>query len=116
MPTNRTPIARNPLVPITPRALEAFGHMKRLARMCTCPPPRYPDYVEDCDACQQWWEWHSVLREEVKAPPWEWPVVVEPDDDDDDGNDSDDPHFAWRRVVRQRYRILDAALRASKSD
>ena len=116
MPTNRTPIDRGARMPVTPRALEAFGHLKRLARKCTCLPYGDPNY-ERCDACRLWLQWHRVLSHEVRAKIWEFPCVVEPDDDGDGdaGNGSYNPGAFWARRARDRYRVLDAALRAAAS-
>jgi hypothetical protein len=113
MPTNRTPIDRGLHVPITPAALEAFWNMKRLARACTCD---LDPACEKCDACREWSEWHHLLRSEVRARIWEFPCVIEPEDDVDDhaGNGSEKPGAVWARLARERYRILDAALRAAR--
>jgi hypothetical protein len=97
-------------MPVTPLALKAFARMRQLARECTCDPTS-----ERCGACREWQEWHRTLRTETKAKIWEYPCVIEPDDDNDDhkGNGRDNPAAVWERRARQRWRILDAALRAA---
>ena len=104
MVTNRTPIDRDIHIPITPRALEAFGHMQQLKHQCSCLPDAFTD--TRCDACQEWWKWHLVLSDEVQAKPWEFPCILEPND-----NNHHDPATMWDRRAQQRYRIFDDTLR-----
>ena len=104
-------------MPITRRALEAFGHMKRLEYECTCPPRDPANYTfERCTACEKWWEWHLVLSDETQCKPWEFPCVIEPSDNDHDSDGHDDPATKWERRARQRYRILDEALHATAAE
>jgi hypothetical protein len=99
-------------VPITRLALETFARMQRLEYECTCPPrdPGSHDY-ERCPACTEYWKLHNILSDEVQAKVWEFPCVVAPSDDDHDGNGRDNPALKWVRLARQRYVILNEALR-----
>ena len=60
---------RPPRAKITPEALEAFRTMQRLERRCTCE-----DDDGECPACQEWWQQHSILHDELRLKPWQWPA------------------------------------------
>ena len=44
---------------ITDRALDLFDDMEALEKCCRCSPDSISD---QCDACEKWWDQHSVLR------------------------------------------------------
>jgi hypothetical protein len=70
--TRRVPLARRPTVQITPRAIELYEAMGRLR--CTCPSPK-PPTREPCSGCRRWYDLHGELDEELRLPPWYWPIV-----------------------------------------
>jgi hypothetical protein len=48
---------------------------------CTCPPRDWKgEYWRrtPCDGCEQWWELHSALHDELRLSPWHWPVYEDP--------------------------------------
>jgi hypothetical protein len=83
MSTKRTPINRPPRGNrFTPAALAAFREMQRLADACTCAPVNWDGEHwdrEQCKACEQWWQQHSILVDELRLKPWQWPAVESPD-------------------------------------
>ena len=99
MPTNRIPLRRAVQIHVTPAAVEAFRRLLELDAQCTCPPPAYPNQHEDCPACEQWWERHDIIAQEMGARPWEAPCVIEPGEDGQD--DTSDP---LRRALQVRMR------------
>jgi hypothetical protein len=70
--TRRTPLARHSAVQITPRAIELYEAMGRLR--CTCPSPR-PPTQGPCRGCARWYDLHDLLDDELRLPPWYWPIV-----------------------------------------
>ena len=83
MSTKRTPIGRPPSGrQFSPKALAAFREMRKLEEQCTCPPRdwggKYWEF-ERCEACKEWWRQHSLLHDELRLEPWEWPAVEHPD-------------------------------------
>jgi hypothetical protein len=75
MTSKRTPINRPPRPTVTFAALEAFRKMQRLERRCTCD-----DDHRECPACEKWWQQHSILHDELRLKPWQWPAYQYPDD------------------------------------
>ena len=57
--------------------------MRRLENQCTCPDDA-EKYFETCPACEEWWQQNSVLVDELKLKPWEFPAVEKPDDEGPD--------------------------------
>jgi hypothetical protein len=93
MPTKRTPIHRPPRNSITPAALEAFRKMQRLEKKCTCEEPDWDGEYwkrEQCPACTQWWEQHSILWRELRLKSWQWPAYERPEDAESPSNDKAD--------------------------
>jgi hypothetical protein len=92
MPRNRTPISRPQRVRFSTTALAAFRRMK--------------DQPEDSDE----WRWcHSVLLEELKMRPWQFPCVRRPDPA---STSIPDPHEPWSDAHAEAlYRELAAALK-----
>jgi hypothetical protein len=69
--TRRVPLARRPTVQLTSRALDLYETMGRLR--CTCAPPS--PTREPCSGCRRWYDLHGELDEELRLPPWYWPIV-----------------------------------------
>src|SRR5262245_39980954 len=70
MTTERTPINRRRRGEVTLAALEAFRKMqRRLERRCTCD-----DDHRECRACEEWWQQQSILHDELRLKPWQWPA------------------------------------------
>jgi hypothetical protein len=115
MPTTRTPIGRGPSKPkITPAAIAAFKRMQKLEAACTCKPIDWEGKYwerEECKACEQWWEEHSILFHELKLPPWEWPAIERPDacSPYPKGSRADQ---SWKSdlAAQVRYRALEQAV------
>jgi hypothetical protein len=119
MTTTRTPIGRTPrAAQITPKAIEAFRKMKRLETKCTCAPidwgGKYWEHQE-CHACEQWWQQHSILCDELNLRPWERPAVETP------GAVTPYPEgshaaLVWRAdlAAQERYRALERAAAEEK--
>jgi len=103
MTTKRTPIKR-PLRPrdFTPASLGAFRKMRWLERRCQCH--LWKD-DEICPACHRWWAAHSILYDELRCRPWEWPCVENPDEP---------PGWKSDLEAQTRYVALVAALAAAK--
>ena len=80
MTTKRTPVRPSGRIKITPAAVAAFREMQKLR--CTCPPidwaGKYWERPEECAACKKWWEQHSILHDELKLEPWDWPAYEHP--------------------------------------
>jgi hypothetical protein len=70
--TRRTPLARAPGMQITPRAIDLYVAMGKLR--CTCPSPT-PPTQGPCPGCERWYDLHGELDEELRLPPWYWPIV-----------------------------------------
>jgi hypothetical protein len=80
--TKRTPIQRKSRERITPRAVQAFGEMKAARAKCTCEPADWEGEYwkhKECRACEEWWDHHFVLWQEVGADLWQWPCIRDPD-------------------------------------
>src|SRR6516225_7698800 len=79
MSTTRRPISRPLRVGITPKALDAFRKMVDVEDKCTCPPidweGKYWKRPPNCQACETWWQQNSILCDELRLKPWEWPAV-----------------------------------------
>jgi hypothetical protein len=47
--------------------------MQKLEARCTGPPlnsdERYFEH-EQCKACEQWWQQHAILVDELRLKPW----------------------------------------------
>jgi hypothetical protein len=81
MSTKRTPLARPMRHTISDAALQAFRHMRRLERQCTCPPRDWDGEYwkhEHCKARAEWWEQHSILHNALQLRPWQWPAIENP--------------------------------------
>jgi hypothetical protein len=102
MPTKRTPINRPLRTKVTPEALAAFRTMQRLERRCTCK-----DDNNDCPACVQWGEQHSILHSELQLKPWQWPAYEHPDDAELPSPEHGDPGGP-----AARYRMLKQAVKS----
>ena len=80
--TKRTPIARQPSLQVTPRAIELFEAMDRAQRRRNAA-----DCIDDdsgsgsgyckqaCAHCEEWWRLYEGLRHELHLKPWQWPVI-----------------------------------------
>jgi hypothetical protein len=119
--TKRVPIARQPSLQITPKAIELFEAMERTGRQRnarTCVPDNtYPvnEYCRfECEACRRWHDLDAELNHELRLKPWEaWSVVPY------------NPHRpgsakskAWRAsfdgpAAMARWRLLDDARKTS---
>jgi hypothetical protein len=81
MSTKRTPRSR-PLKPeITATAIAAFRKMRRLRTKCTCAPVDWEGEYwkhQECPACDQWWQQHSILWHELRLKVWQWPAIQTP--------------------------------------
>jgi hypothetical protein len=97
--TRRTPLARQPAVQITPRAVELFVAMGKLR--CTCPSPKP---VTPCLACEKWHVLHGELHTALALKPWQWPAVCRRE-----------PKAAgsptWNEDIAARMALLDEAVR-----
>jgi hypothetical protein len=92
------PIADIALHSITSSAGAAFRKMQRLEKKCTCEEPDWDGEYwkqEDCPACTQWWEQHSILTCELSFKPWQWPAYERPEDAGSPSNDNAD---RWRVI------------------
>jgi hypothetical protein len=69
--TKRTPINRSNKQRFTPEALAMFRQMHALPP-CACNE-------EECRTCEKWWDLHSALHDALKAKPWNWPCVDDPE-------------------------------------
>jgi hypothetical protein len=81
MSTKRTPLTRPLQHPISDTALRAFRHMRGLERQCRCPPRDWNGEYwkhEQCKACGEWWEQHSILHDALQLRPWQWPAIENP--------------------------------------
>jgi len=82
--TRRTPIARRHRPPVSLTAIKIFEEMMERCP-CTCDdsPSVCGDFdkhpFRDCPGCKRWWELHSHLSREVRAKPWEYPCIEDPD-------------------------------------
>jgi hypothetical protein len=56
MSTKRTPIARPPVTRITPAAIRLYGLLRRVK------------------GGKEWWDIHDQLHDELRLPPWEFPI------------------------------------------
>jgi hypothetical protein len=121
MSTKRTPINRPPRFLITPGAIAAFNVMRKLDAQCTCAPVNWDGEYwehEQCEACEQWWRQHSVLHDELRLTPGQWPAVEDPD------AVSPYPEGSQARInakpdleAQARYRLLEqAAAEAAKRE
>jgi hypothetical protein len=72
MSTKRRPIPRPPRVSFTPATLDDFRKMVEVEDQCTCSEP-------PCKACDVWWEQNSILCNELRLQPWQWPAVQHSD-------------------------------------
>jgi hypothetical protein len=70
--TRRTPLARSPGMQITPRAVDLYAAMGKLR--CSCPSPK-PPTQGPCPGCARWYDLHDELDDELRLPPWYWPIV-----------------------------------------
>jgi hypothetical protein len=67
-------------VQITPTAIKVFTEMRRC--VCSCAPidwdGAYWERGELCDGCRRYWNLHGHLHKELRAKPWQWPVIERP--------------------------------------
>lgn len=76
MPTKRTPRQSKVKVKITPFAVQIFTAMRQLPS-CTCSVMRPGIW---CQRCEEFWDLHSALHDELKLRRWQWPAIKHPDD------------------------------------
>jgi hypothetical protein len=69
MTTNRIPIHRPPRSRHTAEALAIFRQLRALP-LCAC---------EKCRTCDKWWNLYVALHHALKAKPWMWPAVDDPE-------------------------------------
>jgi hypothetical protein len=80
MPTKRTPLYRDNRRIITPEAVRLFAEMR--AQVCTCAPRDWIGQYwrhEECAGCKRRSDLHGSLHEALRATPWEWLCVENPD-------------------------------------
>jgi hypothetical protein len=80
--SRRVPIARQPTLQITPRAIELFEAMEQAKRRRNSA-----DCIDDhsgsgsgycklaCAHCSEWWRLYEELYHELHLKPWQWPVI-----------------------------------------
>jgi hypothetical protein len=78
--TKRTPIARQPTLRPSPRAIELFEQLERARRRrraATCIVSDSPaGYCSsECAACRTWYDLNDKLHEELGLKPWVWLCV-----------------------------------------
>jgi hypothetical protein len=106
MTTNRIPIARSPVAQISPRAVELFVAMGRLR--CSCLPPPRPPTQGPCAGCQQWYDLHAELHDELQLPPWQWPCVAR-------RSPKRAGSTCWNDDIAARMQLLQEAARRNSS-
>jgi hypothetical protein len=55
--------------------------MRNLETLCSCDPIDWEGAYwkrQLCPACEVWWEHHSILHDELRLRPWEWPAIETP--------------------------------------
>ena len=78
--TKRTPIARQPSLRPSPRAMALFEQLERARRQrraASCIIGNSPaGYCSaECAACRSWYALHAELHSELGLRPWEWLCV-----------------------------------------
>jgi hypothetical protein len=119
--TKRTPIARQPALQISPRAIELFEAMEQAKRR-----RNIADCIDDdsgsgsgyckleCAHCNEWHRLHAELHDELHLKPWEWPVMgLNPFAPGSERSKRwrPDPHGAGMA----QWRLLDAARKAARA-
>ncbi|WP_192733921.1 hypothetical protein [Bradyrhizobium sp. OAE829] len=64
---------------ITPLAISTFEKMRAIE--CACVPRDWAGKYwvhTQCSGCEQWWDLHSTLWDELKLRLWEWPAFEDP--------------------------------------
>jgi hypothetical protein len=65
----------------SPEVLATFRRMQTLETECTCAPIEWEGKYwerQRCRACEQWWQAHSRLHEQLSLRPTQWPAVEDP--------------------------------------
>src|SRR5262249_11900693 len=75
--TKRTPIARQPSVQISARALQLFeqlqrAHRQRRAASCIIGDSPAGYCSAACAACRRWYDLQDALHTELGLKPWQW--------------------------------------------
>ena len=75
--TKRIPIARQPTLQPSPRAIALFEQLERARRQrraATCIIGHSPaGYCSsECAACRTWYDLHDELHKELGLKPWQW--------------------------------------------
>jgi hypothetical protein len=118
--TKRTPIARQPSLQITPRAIELFEAMERAQRRRNAA-----DCIDDdsgsgsgyckleCAHCNEWNRLHAELYHELHLKPWEWPVIgLNPFAPGSERS----KHWRQDGAGMAQWKLLDAARKAAKAE
>jgi len=119
--TRRTPIARQPSLQISAKAIELFEAMERAQRRRNAA-----DCIDDdsgsgsgyckhaCAACREWWQLYEELYHELDLKPWEWPVI-----DYNPFAPGSERAKRWRpdpnSAGMAQWRLLDEARKAAKA-
>jgi hypothetical protein len=77
--TKRNPIRRLLVQPVSLRALELYGTLRRAARArrraTDCTISKYGRCTAECCACEAWSGAHAELHSELRLAPWIWPCL-----------------------------------------
>jgi len=81
--TKRIPIARQPSLQISPRALQLFEQLKQAQarrRAASCIIGNSPaGYCSgECAACRRWYDLDDALHTELGLKPWQWGLPRNP--------------------------------------
>jgi hypothetical protein len=79
--TKRVPIARQPAMQISAKAIALFDAMEQATRQRTALSCVNHDHGSgsgycsaDCAACSRWYDAMGDLHDELALAPWQWPV------------------------------------------
>jgi hypothetical protein len=78
-------------------------------KKCTCEEPDWDGEYwkqEECLACTQGWEQHSILWRELRLKPWQWPVYERAEDAE--------RHLTITLMPVDRWRVIGCSTRQRK--
>jgi len=117
MATKRTPLRREVLTPLTPRAIELWEAMQRLE--CTCLPRDWDGAYwehQECAGCAEAGRLDSELWRELQLKLWQWPAVEDPNA----ANPYPEGSHAWKQwgdgnlEAQARWKALQRASREAR--
>ena len=76
--TRRVPISRQATVQISPRAIALFEATEKARlrrRAASCIANEYGVCRMECAPCRAWGDAHNELHLELRARPWQWPLL-----------------------------------------